>query len=135
MNINEVSRPWIHHSLVTALFFCVITLAPFLEVTASVVINEIVASNGSHYPDEEGDFEDWIELYNAGDVPRSLAGYGLSDDYDRPFRWTIPNITLAPGEFLIIFASGKDRNTGVHFHTDFNISSSGEEILLTAPAR
>ncbi len=106
-----------------------------IEVALSqdVLINEIMASNSETIADEDGDYEDWIELYNAGNETVNLFGYGLSDDYDRPYRWLLPNISIAPGEFLLVWASGKDRtNPSQPLHTNFSISSSGEEILLTS---
>lgn len=100
--------------------------------TVPIYINEIMASNFETIADEDGDFEDWIELYNAGDESIDLGGYGLSDDYDNPFRWVMPSVTIEPGGFLLVWASGKDRD-GPELHTNFAISSSGEEVLLTAP--
>ena len=100
----------------------------------NVVINEVMASNASTIADEDGDYEDWIELYNSGDQPINLAGYGLSDDYDNPFRWLFPDVSIAPGEFLLIWASGKNRNDPTApLHTNFSISSTGEEVLVTHP--
>jgi hypothetical protein len=74
-----------------------------------VVINEIMASNGTTLADENGDYPDWIELANLGSDPVVLDGWGLSDDPHRPFKWVFRDASLAPGEFLTIFASGKDR--------------------------
>jgi len=98
------------------------------------VINEIMAANLSTIADDDGDFSDWIEIFNRGNQSVNLAGYGLSDDYDRPFRWIFPDVTLEPGEYLLVWASGKDRsNASGPLHTNFAISSDGEEILITEP--
>jgi hypothetical protein len=78
-----------------------------------VVINEVMASNSGFYPDEDGAYEDWIELYNAGDEVVNLEGWGLSDDYGNPFRWVFPQYFIEPGEYLWIWASGKDRKKDV----------------------
>jgi flagellar biosynthesis regulator FlaF len=99
-----------------------------------VALNEIMASNNSILANEDGHYEDWIEIVNYGDVPVNLTGYGLSDDYDNPFRWVFPEITIQPGEFLLVWASNKDRtNPSSTLHMNFAISSSGEEILLSNP--
>ena len=74
-----------------------------------IVINEIMASNGNTLEDEDGDSPDWIELFNAGPNKLNLSGYGLSDDSSRPFKWQFTNTVISPGGFLIVFASGKDR--------------------------
>ncbi len=98
-------------------------------------INEFMASNGQTIADEDGDFEDWIELYNAGPTTISLAGYGLSDNPAQPFRWVFPEVSLASGDFLLVWASGKNRTLpGAPLHTNFSISAAGEPLLLTHPA-
>ncbi|TVQ09903.1 MAG: T9SS C-terminal target domain-containing protein [Bacteroidetes bacterium] len=105
-----------------------------LASSQTLVINEMMASNATTLADEDGDFEDWIEIYNASGSAVNLSGFGLSDDYDNPFRWTFPEVTLPNGGFLLVWASGKDRKTpGQPLHTNFSISSSGEEIILTHP--
>lgn len=104
------------------------------SLAGSVVLNEFVASNGSVNADEDGSFEDWIELYNAGPEPVNLNGWGLSDSPSSPFRWTFPERVLGPGQFLLVWASSKDRRpTSGPLHTNFNISAGGERLLLTRP--
>ena len=70
----------------------------------TIAINEVMASNHSTIADEDGDFEDWIELYNYGDTPVNLYGYGLSDDYDNLMKWVFPDVTIEPGEYLLVWA-------------------------------
>lgn len=93
-----------------------------------LVINEFMAANGTGLVDEEGDTSDWIELHNRGRQPVNLAGWFLSDDPARPEKWPFPNRSLGPDEYLVVFASGKDRNptTGLAFlHTNFRLSRQG----------
>ncbi len=79
---------------------------------ATVVINEIMASNGSTIADEDGDFEDWIELVNTGDTSLDISHWGLSDRSETPFKWIFPEgVALDPGEFLLVWASGKNRTS------------------------
>ena len=80
-------------------------LAP--AIPGSVVINEAMTSNGSLVADDDGDFEDWIELYNPTSEPIALAGYSLSDRTSRPRRWVMPEVTLEPDGHLLVWASGK----------------------------
>ncbi|MDG5768073.1 CotH kinase family protein [Balneolales bacterium ANBcel1] len=98
-----------------------------------VVINEIQASNNSTLPDNDGDYEDWIELYNAGASTAYIGYFGLSDDHSQPYRWIFPAGTkIPPGEYLLIWASGKDRATpGKPLHTNFAIAREGEGLVLT----
>ena len=67
-------------------------------------ISEVMSSNSTAYPDELGSFPDWIELTNVGDTPIALEGYGLSDRADK-ITFVFPDITINPGEYLLIFAS------------------------------
>src|SRR6266516_3148226 len=78
-----------------------------------VLINEVMSSNRHTLLDENGDSTDWIELYNAGAAPVSVAGYGLSDDAASPFKWTFRDAAIGPGRLLLVFASGKDLQPGV----------------------
>lgn len=59
--------------------------------------------------DENGDSEDWIELYNAGTTAINLLGYSLTDDLASPQMWVFPNFTLEPEQYLIVFCSSKNR--------------------------
>jgi hypothetical protein len=85
-----------------------------LLFSQTVRINEVMASNRDFISDDDGSFEDWIELYNYGDEPVNLNGFGLSDNYQDPFKWVIPDYDLQPGEYLLIWASGKDRKPIPH---------------------
>jgi hypothetical protein len=78
----------------------------------SIVINEVMASNATTIADEDGDYPDWIELYNAGTETVNLEGYGLSDNYNSPFKWIFPDVNIEPGQHLLVWASGKDRRPG-----------------------
>lgn len=112
-----------------------LTLALMLMIHAvhgQIVINEIMSSNYSTIPDAEGDFPDWIELYNADTIPINLGGYVISDD-DFSEGWTFPFYQMQPGEFLLVFASAKDTLIGSEWHTNFKISLSGEDLMLYLP--
>jgi len=98
----------------------------------TVVLNEFVSSNANGLVDEDGDHSDWIELFNAGSESAALGGWGLTDNPSSPFKWTFPAVTLNPGQFLVVFASSKNRS-GSELHTSFAISAGGEKLVLTAP--
>lgn len=97
-----------------------------------IVINEIMASNDTTLVDNDGDFVDWLELYNASDSTIDITGYGLSDDPGRPFRWSFPPVAIPSHSFLLVFASDKDRRDPTNeLHTNFKIKASGETVTLT----
>lgn len=108
------------------------------EVEASAVssgntnlrITEAMSSNRSAFPDETGAFPDWVELTNTGSDPINLKGYGLSDRADK-ITFVFPDITLAAGEHVIVFASDSTQNeAGKTLHAKFKLSSAGDKLFL-----
>lgn len=99
-------------------------------VKAQIIINEIMSNNISTMLDEDVDYSDWIELYNAGSSSVNLNNYKLSDDIDSLSKWRIPSINLPAGQYRIIWCSGKDK-TGSELHTNFSLKASGESIFLS----
>ena len=101
--------------------------------TASLIINEVLAANQAGLADEDGDFSDWIELFNRDDAPLNLAGWSLTDDPHQPQKWTLPNVILGSREYLIVFASGKNRKSTepeANLHTNFKLNRTGEFLGL-----
>lgn len=101
--------------------------------SGDVIINEFVAGNLTGLADEDGERSDWIELYNRGTNAVNLVGWSLTDNANLPGQWTFPSRILNPGEYLVIFASGKDRRapTGANrFHTNFKLDLFGEFLAL-----
>jgi hypothetical protein len=99
---------------------------------ANLLISEFLASNSGGLRDEDGDSSDWLEIYNAEAVPVNLDGWYLSDNQTDLDKWAFPAQTLQPGEYLIVFTSGKDRAiVGSELHTNFSLSADGEYLSLT----
>ena len=98
-----------------------------------VSINEIMSSNQSIIADVDGDFSDWIELYNASDVPLNLFGYTLSDDSTDLKKWSFPYLFVPARSYLLVFASGKDKVQSGQAHTNFKIAQDGEAVYLCRP--
>jgi len=71
-------------------------------------ISEIVAANDKMLKDNFGETSDWIELHNPGSEPANLLGWGLSDELESPLKWTFPDVSIPPGEFLLVHASGNN---------------------------
>ena len=104
----------------------------FNSFSQNIVINEIITSNSSVITDDDGSYEDWVELYNSGTESVNLSGFGLSDNVSLPYQWVFPEYWIQPGEQLLIWCSDKNRTNPLQpFHTNFKISSSGEPITLT----
>lgn len=100
-------------------------------VVPTVRINEFVASNGSGLTDEDGNFSDWIELYNPTDETVSLEGWSLTDDASDPGKWIFPAVSIPADGYLVVFASGKNRTNPLgELHTNFALGIGGEYLGL-----
>lgn len=117
---------------ITPLFIALLFFFSERLSSQTIVINEILASNSAINTDEDGSFEDWIELFNVSSETISLNGYGLTDNPSNPYKWIFPDYRIAPGEHLLIWCSDKNRaNPSLPLHTNFKISADGENIRLT----
>jgi len=97
-------------------------------------INEFMASNDSAFADENGEFDDWIEIYNANNHAVDVGGLYITDDLADPTNWQIPDTapdstTIPAGGFLILWAD-KQPEQGV-LHVGIKLGSKGEQIGLT----
>lgn len=101
-----------------------------MDANDPVRINEVLPSNKYDITDEDGDRSDWVELYNSSDLSVDLSSYFLSDKADDPAKWALPAITLEPGEYLIVFLSGKDRTDG-ELHASFSLSANDDGLFLS----
>ena len=122
-------------ALVPVLLLALLAIGtPVAEATTpDILITEVQAANTRTVADDQGGYSDWIELHNPTDTPVSLAGYTLTDDPDEPAKWTLPVATLAPGDFLLVWASGLDQVTPEGWHTSFRLRRAGEYVGLFGP--
>jgi|GEM_PF-277354 len=117
------------------LLWAVVALFSASSAMAQLSINEVQTSNDSTLADGAGEFDDWIEIYNAGGSV-DLAGYYISDDPTDPLKYQIPagtpaRTTVPANGFRILWADD-DEAQGAD-HLSFNLSSGGETILLSDP--
>ena len=96
-------------------------------------INEFMAENDTACVDEEGEHDDWIEIYNSNPIPVDLGGMGITDNLSRPDKWIVPRtdpqLTIVPaGGFLVLWADGQPEQ-GV-LHLGFKLDKAGEAIGL-----
>lgn len=99
----------------------------------NLYISEIMADNNSTIQDNNGEYSDYIEIYNGNNFKINLKNYYLSNKtYDR-HKWNFPDIDINPKEYLIVYASGInecDIEKKI-CHTDFKLNKNGEKIILT----
>lgn len=101
---------------------------------AALMISELSAASGTRVVDEDGDLVDWLEIWNRSAASVALEGWHLSDDPETPEKWAFPAGDLAPGAYVLVHASGKDRAVfGEALHCNFKLSASGEYLALSGP--
>ncbi|MBN2165298.1 MAG: chitobiase/beta-hexosaminidase C-terminal domain-containing protein [Marinilabiliaceae bacterium] len=106
----------------------------FAADSGKIIINEVMAINNTTLADKDGEYSDWIELYNPGASAVNLSGWYLTDNPDNLPKWQFPGITIAAGGYLIIFASEKNYTDPLsELHTNFKLSGSGEYLSLLEP--
>lgn len=92
-----------------------------------VYISEFGGSTGSVATD-------WVELHNSTGSAVSLAGYGLSNNPKNPAKWVFPDISIEPGEYLLLYATGSaDKAQKKNLKLNFCISSTGEALFFFDP--
>lgn len=107
---------------------------PAGRVAAEPVISEFMASNATTLLDRDREASDWIELHNPDPTPVNLAGWYLTDTASNRTRWQFPAVTLAPGAYLVVFASNKNRrDPAAELHTNFALGAEGEYLALVRP--
>jgi hypothetical protein len=87
-----------------------------------------MADNEETVTDEYGNYSDWIEIYNGDDEGVFLGDLYLTDNFNIPDKWQLPDFVLAPGGFMVFWADGTP-SLGMR-HTSFKLSKEGEEIGL-----
>lgn len=115
--------------LIVAVFCC-----PGGAQGQGLFISEFMAANNSGLRDADGDFSDWIEIYNPDRAPASLSGWYLSDEAADLTKWRFPDVMIPGQGFVIVFASGKDRNDPLaELHSNFSLDRDGEYLALIRP--
>ena len=97
----------------------------------SIFINEFMASNDATIADENGEFDDWVEIYNAGTAAFDIGGKFVTDDLSEWNQWQIPTdnptlTTIPAGGYLILWFDG-DEDQGV-LHVSPKLGGGGEQI-------
>ncbi|MBN1426237.1 CotH kinase family protein [Candidatus Fermentibacteria bacterium] len=94
-----------------------------------LVLNELMANNRASAADEHGDFDDWVEIANAGSAPVALGGMILTDNVGDPgSHFVFPDLVLQPGGYVVVWADNEPQQGP--FHAPFGLASAGEEVHL-----
>ncbi len=108
------------------------------ELTAAgpaLLLNEVLAANSHGLKDPQGQYDDWLELYNAGTTAINTAGMYLTNDGANATKWRIPSdrtalTTIPPHGYLLIWADGDTGSPGLH--AGFRVSADGGQLALFA---
>jgi len=93
-----------------------------------VVINEFMASNSNAVADQDGEYDDWIELFNRSEIDMRMDGLYLSDNPSNITKWALPDTTIRANDYLIVWADEDEFQQGLH--ANFKLSASGEQLYL-----
>jgi len=105
-----------------------------IDIKASIVINEVLPKNTMYGSDQDGQFDDWIELYNLSSQNLDISGYYLTDSKKELTKWKFPDGTiLKMNDYLIVWADKDTLQAGLH--TNFKLSAAGENVVLLTPAQ
>lgn len=97
--------------------------------SSPVVINEVMPANTSYMADGNGEYDDWIELYNNSSSPVDISGYYLTDNITNLTKWQIPSGTILPANGYQTFWADEDQSQGWN-HLNFKLSAQSEFIWL-----
>ncbi len=96
--------------------------------SGDIVINELLAVNDQFNADDNGDFDDWVELYNPKEIAINICGLSLTDDKAIPNKWLLPCLDIEPKGYVLVWAD--DQSNQGQNHANFKLSSEGEFIGL-----
>jgi hypothetical protein len=98
-----------------------------ISVTGDLVINELMPVNTTTAADQDGEYDDWIELHNNTNSDIPLLGYYLSDNSNN-LKWAFPDTFISANGYLIIWADENGSEAGLH--ASFKLNGSGEQLAL-----
>lgn len=100
-----------------------------------LVINEFQADNETTIADGQGDYDDWVEIYNDSNITADIGGYYITDDFNTPDLNQIPpnrpaQTQIAPHGYGLIWAD-KDPEDGA-MHIGLSLKADGERVGMVA---
>jgi hypothetical protein len=110
--------------------FHTLTIAIVLPALGDILINELMADNGTTAYDSNGENDDWVELYNNTSTAKDLSGLYLTDDVSNLTKWQIPlGTAINANDVLVIWVDSDSEQSGLH--ASFKLSASGESCVLS----
>ena len=98
------------------------------ESNVPLQINEVMSANTSTIADSDGEYDDWVELYNPGPTNVNMSNMFLTDEFGNWDKWPLPSIIAPVNTFRLLWAD--DQPEQGNDHTNFRLSDNGETIWL-----
>ena len=115
--------------------FLLISLFSVSGFFSQLKINEYSCSNVSTYADANGNYEDWVEIYNSGSTSVDLTGYYFSNRSTNLQKWKIPTSSIPANGFTVIFCSKLDGFINGQLHASFTLKQTKSDwIILSNPS-
>lgn len=102
-----------------------------LNLGNDLIITEILPKNEGNFKNASGEYSDCIEITNTSDADINLKNYSLSDDASTPFKWQFDNVTISPGEHIVVYATNEKKIINNEIHVSFRLSSEDGCVILT----
>ncbi len=115
------------------LYTGVIVLLALQSQAQMLIINEVAYSNKTILFDNDGNTPDWFEIYNPNNYAVNLLDYQVTDDTSKVSFWRFSGYIIQPLEYLIVFASDKDKHDSSGFHTNFRLRNMKESLFILNP--
>ena len=94
-----------------------------------LTINELMAVNNFVVSDSEGEYDDWIELYNNTSYKISTKDIYLSNDSQDKLKWLLPEVTINPDSYYIIWADDDVNQDGAH--ANFKLDKERDSLWMS----
>jgi len=127
---SDLDSIYIVDDQINTLYVFPFTEKPFIY---NLYINEFMAGNNISFSDNNGDFDDWIELYNPNDYNVDIGGLSIVDNFTRTGLWQIPKgfstqTTIPANGHIILWAD--EQTIQGPLHVNLKLSKAGEQIAL-----
>ena len=97
----------------------------------------LAANDGNNADPADGDFDDWLELFNPTAAAVPLDGWTLADSAPDPgVTYVIPaGFVIPAGGRLLVWCDDEAAQSGApgNLHVPFKLTSTGETLTLRAP--
>jgi Lamin Tail Domain len=97
-------------------------------ITSPLVINEFMANNVSAVQDPAGDYDDWIEIYNAGDGEIHMLGKSLTNQCTDWKKWMFPDVSIPAGGHLVVWCDNELAEPGIH--ANFTLTNTADTLVM-----